>query len=245
MAGRALLTGYHRIKQWLKIATMDWFIRHIMHIAYICVHLLVWLLAHLNMWLHSCRLCSVPTLGHLYQLSHLIPHLQKAMPNSANWGYVQRVIFANKGNYHQISNIKCTFAGNLIHDPSDVVRASPVGAMDWFIKHIMHIAYICVHLLVWLLAHLNMWLHSCRLCSVPTLGHLYQLSHLIPHLRKAMPNSANWDCVQRVIFANNKDNYRQISNIRRTLAGNLIHVHSDVVGASPVSAAPTTSSFST
>ena len=33
--------------------------------------------------------------------------------------------------------------------------------------------------------------------------------------------------------------YRQVSNIRRTLVGNEIVVHSDVVGASPVGAAPT------
>ena len=39
--------------------------------------------------------------------------------------------------------------------------------------------------------------------------------------------------------------YRQVSNIRCTLVGNLIVDHSDVVGASPVGAAPTTSSFST
>ena len=39
--------------------------------------------------------------------------------------------------------------------------------------------------------------------------------------------------------------YRKTSNIRRTLAGNKIVDHSDVVGASPVGAAPTTSSFST
>ena len=37
----------------------------------------------------------------------------------------------------------------------------------------------------------------------------------------------------------------QFSNIRRTLVGNEIVDHSDVVGASPVGAAPTTSSFST
>ena len=37
--------------------------------------------------------------------------------------------------------------------------------------------------------------------------------------------------------------YRQVSNISRTLAGNTIVDHSDVVGAAPV--APTTSSFST
>ena len=39
--------------------------------------------------------------------------------------------------------------------------------------------------------------------------------------------------------------YRKTSNIRRTLGGNKIVDHSDVVGASPVGAAPTTSSFST
>ena len=42
-----------------------------------------------------------------------------------------------------------------------------------------------------------------------------------------------------------KPMYRKTSNIRRALAGNNIVDHSDVVGASPVGAAPTTSSFST
>ena len=39
--------------------------------------------------------------------------------------------------------------------------------------------------------------------------------------------------------------YRKTSNIRRTLVGNKIVDNSDVVGASPVGAAPTTSSLST
>ena len=39
--------------------------------------------------------------------------------------------------------------------------------------------------------------------------------------------------------------YRQVSNIRHTLVGNKIVDHSHVDGASPVGAAPTTSSFST
>ena len=39
--------------------------------------------------------------------------------------------------------------------------------------------------------------------------------------------------------------YRQVSNISPTPVGNKIVDHSDVVGASPVGAAPTTSSFST
>ena len=40
-------------------------------------------------------------------------------------------------------------------------------------------------------------------------------------------------------------NYRKTSNISRTLVGNKIVDNSDVVGASPVGAAPTTSSFPT
>ena len=39
--------------------------------------------------------------------------------------------------------------------------------------------------------------------------------------------------------------YRQVSNIRRTVVGNKIVDNSDVVGASPVGAAPTTSELST
>ena len=42
-----------------------------------------------------------------------------------------------------------------------------------------------------------------------------------------------------------KMKYRQISNIRRTLIGNKLVDHSDVGGASPIGAAPSTSSFST
>ena len=37
--------------------------------------------------------------------------------------------------------------------------------------------------------------------------------------------------------------YRKISNINRTLVGNKLVDNSDVAGASPVGAAPTTSSF--
>ena len=43
----------------------------------------------------------------------------------------------------------------------------------------------------------------------------------------------------------NQSMYRQVSNISRTLEGNKIVDHSDVVGATPVGAAPSTSSFST
>ena len=38
--------------------------------------------------------------------------------------------------------------------------------------------------------------------------------------------------------------YRRVSNIRRALVGNKIIDHSDVVGAYPVGAAPTTSEWS-
>ena len=42
-----------------------------------------------------------------------------------------------------------------------------------------------------------------------------------------------------------RSTYRQVSNIKRILVGNNIVDHSDVFGASPVGAAPSTSSFST
>ena len=54
--------------------------------------------------------------------------------------------------------------------------------------------------------------------------------------------------VTRVIFTKNVREAtitRKTSNISRTLSGNKIVDHTDVVGASPVGAAPTTSSFST
>ena len=51
--------------------------------------------------------------------------------------------------------------------------------------------------------------------------------------------------VVNVVQVKHRQNYRKFSNIRRILLGNEIVDHSDVVGASPVVAAPTTSSFST
>ena len=50
---------------------------------------------------------------------------------------------------------------------------------------------------------------------------------------------------QANFFLTSHSIYRQVSNIKRTLEGTEIVDHSDVVGASPVGAAPTTSSFST
>ena len=46
-------------------------------------------------------------------------------------------------------------------------------------------------------------------------------------------------------FSFRMSTYRKTSNISRTLEGNKIVDNSDAVGASPVGAAPTTSSFST
>ena len=48
-----------------------------------------------------------------------------------------------------------------------------------------------------------------------------------------------------IASAQAKIEYHQTSNIRHILVGNKIVDHSDVVGASPVGAAPTTSSFPT
>ena len=57
-----------------------------------------------------------------------------------------------------------------------------------------------------------------------------------------------WDCYTCYSGIPNQfigTNYCQISNIRRTLVGNKMVDDSGVVGASPLGAAPTTSSFST
>ena len=75
----------------------------------------------------------------------------------------------------------------------------------------------------------------------------------VDDIRKMLLASINltpafFNYVQRYFyFTDNlsKSTYRQVSNIRRNLVGNKIVDHSDVVGASPVGAAPTTSSFST
>ena len=56
----------------------------------------------------------------------------------------------------------------------------------------------------------------------------------------SQPQCINWLAPGRC-----DTNYRQTSNIKRTLVDNKIFVHSDVVGAPLVGAAPTTSSFST
>ena len=47
------------------------------------------------------------------------------------------------------------------------------------------------------------------------------------------------------LYSDHNYTYHKTSNIRGTLFGNKIVDHSDVVGASPVTAAPTISSFST
>ena len=55
---------------------------------------------------------------------------------------------------------------------------------------------------------------------------------------------ANLPHIAPILSSRNSCDYRKTSNIRRTMEGNAIVDHSDVVGVSPVGAAPTTSSFS-
>ena len=69
-----------------------------------------------------------------------------------------------------------------------------------------------------------------------TSGAPWKLNELIQRLR-------SW--LQYHRLPNASQIYRKVSNISRNLVGNEIIDHSDVVGASPVGAAPTTSSFST
>ena len=58
-----------------------------------------------------------------------------------------------------------------------------------------------------------------------------------------MSSVKSWTFCLNVLIV--EETYRKTSNISRTLVGNKIVDNSDVVGASPVGAAPTTSSFST
>ena len=67
------------------------------------------------------------------------------------------------------------------------------------------------------------------------------LSYLISQSTHSCPHSPERQlCMLELEYY-----YRQISNIRRTLVDNKFVDHSDVVGASPAGAAPTTSSFLT
>ena len=73
----------------------------------------------------------------------------------------------------------------------------------------------------------------------PYLVNDFTSHHIILHdVSRCIEFKSHW-------HVQDNNEYRQVSKIRRTLIGNKIVDHSDVVGASPVGAAPTTSSFST
>ena len=82
-------------------------------------------------------------------------------------------------------------------------------------------------LLTWMICRTKLTVSSCQWCKKPWASCDVTVMHnRNPHLSTTM-------------------NYRKIFNIRRTLVGNVIVDHSDVVGASPVGAAPITSSLLT
>ena len=68
---------------------------------------------------------------------------------------------------------------------------------------------------------------------------------LLVNLKYVLNKQSIYQCNEAPWRRHYNEKYRKISRIRRTLVGNKIVDHSDVVGASPVGAAPTTSSFST
>ena len=71
--------------------------------------------------------------------------------------------------------------------------------------------------------------------------------HSVCSLAYLSPTTTHWEISTPGINQGQSKhyNYRKVSNIRRILVSNKIVDHSDVVGASPVGTAPTTSSFST
>ena len=58
-------------------------------------------------------------------------------------------------------------------------------------------------------------------------------------------SDAEYNILLRIIMYQQQFRYRQTFNRSWTLVGNKVVDHSDVVGASPVGAAPNTTSFST
>ena len=76
---------------------------------------------------------------------------------------------------------------------------------------------------------------------------LFVCSHKVPVMRKVSWDHRAHSFPREMLLVAREwfHDYRKTCNIRRTLLGKKIVDHSDVVGASPVGAAPTTSSFST
>ena len=68
---------------------------------------------------------------------------------------------------------------------------------------------------------------------------------IVIQLNQEKKHLAIWWCTWSRDPVNVICTYRQISNMRHTLVSNEVVYHSDVVGESPVGAAPTTSSLST
>ena len=132
--------------------------------------------------------------------------------------------------YHILWNDKCRIWIRLMYWQRHSI-ASPLGrAMEWLLW-IFFGEKLCYSEVQLYIQHRNN----------PTVGHGFiwrwgQSEDFLASLSilssKALPSEVN-------------ANYRQVSNIRRTLVGNKIFDHSDVVRVSAVGAAPTTSSFST
>ena len=97
--------------------------------------------------------------------------------------------------------------------------------------------HVCAHSVIsmW---HLVCLQHLARACSEQSRSTtVLPINHMI-QMPQCLSGFVNHDYYV-------KFKYCKTSNIRCTLVGNKIVDHSDVVGASPVGAAPTTSSFST
>ena len=98
---------------------------------------------------------------------------------------------------------------------------------------------------------LHLWMNQNNIHTVSTYLDMILVSEGIKETRHLRLTSEPWSVF--VIISKKPDcdcpelnvNCHQVSNMRRILVGNKIVDHSDVVGASPVAAAPTTSSLST
>ena len=94
--------------------------------------------------------------------------------------------------------------------------------------------------------HHIVYANGALVSSGPLMQRTNIVTSSLPHAAYMPPGTEpNWAGCLTTELLTPRNIYRETSNKRHTLIGNKIVDHSDVVGASPVGAAPTTSSFST
>ena len=107
------------------------------------------------------------------------------------------------------------------------------------------------HMNIWRISRPDKWVSPATRCTIVIFDKKNLSSWLsiaYKHHEKQLSLPYHWKSLYFLYSRRGRPGnckYRHVSNIRCTIKGNIIVDHLDVVGASPVGAAPTTSSFST